>query len=462
MDYLEFLKSKIWFIRPWLPWLSIAWVLFLVGDRHLQYQHWERSDRVICNDVISYYAYLPAIFIEKDVSLSFVNRNSNNFSDLYWPEESPTKKNLIKTTSGLSFLYAPFFIPAYAIASLKEEDTVRGNEPIFKIALILSSFVWLGIGLFFLKGILEKYFDPVLTAGLLFSCCLATNLWYYSIEEMTMPHGYNFALINLYVFLVVTNKFESKNYLLHGLILGLICLIRPTNILVGIVFLMYGVNSIREIKQRISRILIPKHVMMGIVGIIIVWLPQMLYWLKITDKLMFFSYTGERFFWLEPELIKGLFGFRKGLFIYTPLLILVIPGYYYMLKIKHELAMGAVGLFIFLCYITFSWWAWWYGGGFGMRPFVDFIGLFMLPIGVLFTYLIENKRRVITLLLGCFVVATILLNRFQTQQYRHQIIHYDGMNWEAYKHAWLRTEYSPDLLDIIERPDYEEAKERRD
>ena len=57
------------------------------------------------SDVISYYGYLPAMFIYHDVSLSFIDADREAFKDQYWPETTPEGKHVLKTTMGLGILY---------------------------------------------------------------------------------------------------------------------------------------------------------------------------------------------------------------------------------------------------------------------------------------------------------------------------------------------------------------------
>ena len=92
--------------------LSIYAIIFIaISVTFLNFSHhrWLRQDRVIEWDIKSYYAYLPATFIYKDLSLQFRRDNIEKFGDLIWPVETPIGKHAIITTMGLSILYSPFF-----------------------------------------------------------------------------------------------------------------------------------------------------------------------------------------------------------------------------------------------------------------------------------------------------------------------------------------------------------------
>jgi len=81
-------------------------------------QTWKKS--VIEWDIISYYAYLPGLFIYEDLTFSFVFKNPPKGVKI-WVETTPENKHVIKMTSGLAILYAPFFLIAHGIAKLQPE-----------------------------------------------------------------------------------------------------------------------------------------------------------------------------------------------------------------------------------------------------------------------------------------------------------------------------------------------------
>ena len=71
---------------------------------------------------------------------------------------------------------------------------------------------------------------------------------------------------------------------------------------------------------------------------------------------------------------------------------------------------------------------WWFGGGFGMRPMIDYYSLLIIPIGELLKLKPPSlKNGVLTLIL-----LGISLNLFQTLQRRNLVIHWDSMSKESY------------------------------
>ena len=77
---------------------------------------WKQKN-VIENDVLCYYGYLPATFINHDVTLSFLDTNKNSPLHQVWTSANFKGKKVIKMSMGLSFLYSPFFFIAHYIAA---------------------------------------------------------------------------------------------------------------------------------------------------------------------------------------------------------------------------------------------------------------------------------------------------------------------------------------------------------
>lgn len=455
---LKFLQGKYGVI-------AIGIVLFFVVDRHLQYELWKNEGEVFSWDVKSYYAYLPAFFIENDITLEFHKNSNLHYMHYYWPEVGPNDSRVIKTTSGVALLYLPFFLVSH-FTELLNNPNPSGFESTYALGIIASTLTFLLIGLIYLYRVLIQVLKDELSSSItILLVGMGTNLWYYSIADIGMSHIFSFALINVYLYRIVKNShfINFKSAIFHGLLLGLITLVRPTNFLVLIILLGYSLNPLsRDFWSHVNSVFPLKYVTVSIFGFVLIWLIQMYYWKYVTDSWFYFSYTGERFFWLEPELLKGLFGFRKGWFIYTPLMLLFPVGLYFFIKHYAKQGLTILVFFTLSSYVMFSWWAWWYGGGFGMRPMIDYYGIFAIPIAYLINkFLVHDNKTLVKALLIAYCLGTVFFNRLQTQQYRWGIIHWDGMNYKSYKHAWLRTEYDKEILDIVTPPDYTESKIKR-
>ena len=256
-------------------------------------KNWEKNDRVIEHDIHWYYAYLPAQFIYDDIKLIKSDYRFDKNYYLFWTVNADGKI-IIKTTMGMSILYAPFFFVAHALASVSNYPENGFSEP-YKFLLLISAIFYLFIGLDFLKKILRHYqFSDIHIAITILLIGLGTNLLAYSSQTAPMPHVYIFCLFSIFIYYTIKwYQFQSiKNTLILGLLLGLISLIRPSNLIIFIFFVFYGVSNWAELKQRL--IFFKNNCfLLNVIFIFtfLVWIPQFLYWKMVTGNYIFYSYT---------------------------------------------------------------------------------------------------------------------------------------------------------------------------
>ena len=220
---------------------------------HLKFDIWKRSESVISNDVIDYYAYLPATFIYKDISLRFKEQVGEDVGVKIWGFEQENGKYLIKMSMGLSMLYTPFFLIAHLVALIGPAEANGYSAP-YSLALIFASLFYFLAGLVFLKKFLSNFFDQHSIAITLLIIALGTNLNYYLSKEAAMSHSFSFFLFSAFLFL--SNKWhvnkKTKYAIFLGLIFGFISLIRPTNSLIALVFIFWNVDSFSALKSKVS------------------------------------------------------------------------------------------------------------------------------------------------------------------------------------------------------------------
>ncbi len=410
----------------------------------LIYHHWTRSKPgergVIHWDVISYYSYLPATFIYGDVGLGFLDDEDFINDNKFWPSTLENGNRLILTSMGLSILYSPFFFMAHWIAPLTG-NSQDGFNSSYQFFLVLSSLFWVMMGLIVLSGILQRYYSQRATAFTLILVGLGTNLFFYTVHEGPMSHGYNFALITFLLNLVI-RWYESPSYgksFLMGLIYGLIVLIRPSNILVGILLVGWGVSSFQHLKSRPLFLLRHwRHFLIMLLMFLLPWIPQMLYWKELTGSFMFNSYgsSGSNFYFDSPHIFHLLFSFRKGWYLYTPLMLVATFGLFFLGRKCKDAVWPITGYLLVQIYLLASWWSWWTGGSFGLRSFVDLYGVMALPLAAIVELTME-RRKVLAWTSGVFLLFLLIVNQVQTMQYERGFIHHTGMTRLAYQLNFL-------------------------
>ena len=410
--------------------IAAVWVVFNTRRwNHREIFQW---------DTDGYYLYLPAALIHHDpLHLGFLDSvPPGNFPKDYrfgqgalFVESTGRFSN--KYTMGVAVFELPFFLAAHAWCSVFAPANADGYSPTYHLAIALASVFWPWLGLLVLVRFLRRYLSDAHSAITVLSIALGTNLFYYAAFASGMGHPFLFFLCAL--LLERTDAWYREPSLARamtiGTIIGLATLARPTCLLFALVPLCYGIRNggLRELAHH------AKHWIAAGVVAFLCSLPQLVYWKATTGSFLFWSYGDEGFDFLHPHVVDGLFSFRKGWFVYTPLALVAHGGVHLLFRDVRTRSYPILLLLFFapFLYITFSWNCWWYGGGFGSRVLVESLPLLALPLGALVQRSLSRpmsvRVAVIALLLGC-----ITLNLFQQWQYQRGIIHYEAMTAKRY------------------------------
>jgi hypothetical protein len=136
---------------------------------------------------------------------------------------------------------------------------------------------------------------------------------------------------------------------------------------------------------------------------------------------------------------------------------LAIAGLFFMHDKSKSWLWPTIVTMAISIYIIFSWWCWWYGGGFGARALVEFYVIMSLPLGAFFTFISQAKfiPKILTIVVLIFFIR---LNIFQLEQYRNSTLHYDSMSKKAYWAVFYRKSRPEDYEKMLIHLDAEKAK----
>jgi hypothetical protein len=168
--------------------IVITWVNF-------NGNHWNKEQGIVKHDVISYYGYLPAAIIHKDLSFGFLYQHGAFFQDKIWVAVAPNGGRYLKMTMGLSFMYAPFFLAGHAFACITGAEPNGFSTP-YMFFLQFSSLFYMLLGLIILRRLLLRHFHDWISGLVLVVLVFGTNLFYYTTKEAAMPHAYNFSCLH--------------------------------------------------------------------------------------------------------------------------------------------------------------------------------------------------------------------------------------------------------------------------
>jgi hypothetical protein len=398
---------------------------------------------IISSDGLGYYSYLPALLIDHDLAYQKVTEREKKILryERYEPSYLVKTGNRFvnKYFAGEALLLVPFFLIATFFSWVGGIE-ITGYSFFYQLLAGLGALFYLFAGLYYLKKILNYIkIQPILSSIILVVILLGTNLFYYSMWQPSMSHVYSFFAINGFLWYccsVIKNP-GLKNFTLAGLFFGIVILIRPTNgiVLLLIPFLFNTKEEIGVLKGFISKNKFP--LLFGLGVFLLVISIQVILWYLQTGKLIIWSYKDEGFSFGHPRIISVLFGYRKGLFVYTPLIFLSLFGCFRLFRKNLTRLITMSSFIIVSSYIIASWWNWYYGDGFGARAFIDYYGIYALLLAILLNH---KESKTGTILVIALLFPFVALNLLQTWQYTHYIIHPYSMNKAKYEYVFLKTD----------------------
>ncbi|MEP7266945.1 MAG: hypothetical protein ABI844_04905 [Saprospiraceae bacterium] len=403
------------------------------------YPKWKmtRTEATLSWDVSGYYLYLPALFIYHDIKeLKFKSR----IDSIYYPSSSPYQSfvhssgnQVMKYTCGLAVLYSPFFLMAHLLA--KPLGYIPdGYSQIYQLFISIGSLVWAFIGLFFLRRLLLIYFKDVTVAFSLAILILGTNYLDYASITGAMSHNYLFSLYSILLFSIdrYYNSLRKVWFLLACLLIGLMVLIRPTEIISVFLLFLWNIDTTSALKQRVNYFI--HHTSLSLVGILAFFifpLVQIYYWKFVSGEWLVYSYQEQGFSWLEGHhILQGLFSYRAGWLVYTPIMILVLIG---MIKLGFSRITGRwlfIGFILLSLYLTFAWDEWTYGGSLGQRALIQHYPIMIFPICFLLGDIVKIRPLLYVFVL--FASFCIYYNLWLTHQAHKGGIYEAGMMNKAY------------------------------
>ena len=393
----------------------LCYLLFRVAFMQSQ---WAKH-HTIGFDVSGYYAYLPAYFIYDDLAqLDFVNEINKTYPTV--PENWTVAANgnkIQKYPIGMAILYAPAFGAAHFFAERWDFPQDGYSFP-YQYFLSTYSVLFACLGLFFLRVSLLQYFNNWTTAIVLGIIVLTSNYIVYAGLSAAMPHGYLFTLYAILIWLTILwhKQQRWRTAVMIGLIYGLMMIARPTEIIAILIPLLWGINSKEAIAAKAQ--LVWKHkrqVALLVLSTIAVGMIQLSYWKIFSGDWLYYSYDNQGFSFLSPHILDGMFSFRKGWLIYTPVMIFALAGFWWLRQKANETFWACLTFTIINIYIIYSWDIWWYGGSIGSRAIVQSYAILAFPMAAFIAWIFSQKRIFLTVW-AIVVLFFTDLNLMQTWQ----------------------------------------------
>lgn len=405
---------------------------------------------VFAYDVFGYYMYLPLKFKYHDLTLqnySTIEQILNTYkaSETFYQALKWDNGNwVMRYPIGLSILYSPFYFIADLIAPYTKYAADGFSRP-YQLTVLYGCLFYTLAGLYFIKKTLLRLFNDKIAALTLVAIAIGTNYFFHtSIHgQGAMSHNFLFTLyaIIIYVTIIWHEDFKTKYAILLGILVGFTALCRPSEIISGLIPLLYGVYNRETFKHKIRLLLEhKKQILLFGSSLAIMGFIQLFYYKSASGRFFINPYgagnPGEGLELFKPHLLEVLFSFRKGWFIYTPLMVFITLGFIQLYKKNRTFFFPVLAYTFINLYIVASWSCWWFGDCFGNRALIACYATLSVPLGYFISYTFESKLKSIYIsILICFIT----LNLFQSWQMYKGILDTTNMSRAYYFSTFLQT-----------------------
>jgi hypothetical protein len=388
-------------------------------------------------DAFGYYTYLPAFFIEHDLTFKTLLEHHHPPENMLGLVRYPqTSIYLNKFPPGVAVLSLPFFGAAHAL-SLLQGTTPTGYEPIYLWAVAIGGLCYMLAGLAILGHVLKRYVSEQVVLATLICIVFGTNLFHYATRDAGMSHAFSFFLITS--LLAITPWWCARptaaRSALVGLIAGLIVITRNPNIVFLSIFPLYGLVSRKALCERLRCYCthLPQLAVIVAIGVVALT-PQLAYWHFATGHWLVYAYQGEGFNFGSPKLAEVLFSTQKGLYFYAPLLLFAVTGLWSLRHVAPAYLPAVAAPLLCMTYMIASWHDWQYGASYGHRAFTDSMGLFAIGLAAFLASVPPAFRRLVGITCSiCMIVSVV-----QMLQYWLGILPPQDTTWEIYRSIFLR------------------------
>ena len=266
-------------------------------------------------------------------------------------------------------------------------------------------------GVTFSSESINCFFSDTITGFVLLALFLTTNLPQYISIDGAMSHSFIFPL---YCFVLwLTYRWHQKPSALLAICIGLTCglatISRPTEIIMIFIPILWGNATKLDAQQKWQLVKQNRmHLYWALMGGCIGILPQLFYWKYATGSFVYD--VGSKWYFLNPW-FRILVGFYSGWFVYTPITILFIVGFWFM---KDQPFKKAVITFCLLnMYIVMAWSDWKYGVSYAGRALMQGMPVYAFALASFVKKYYPTRKLIF--IIGVLILASI--NFYQIQVY---------------------------------------------
>ena len=409
----------------------------------------------ISYDGIGYYTYLPQTFIQGNIRMTSLDETQallvkHKLVPLELYQYNRTKQGYFTSrySIGLALLQSPFFLTAhlYTLLTGGEADGYSANYQLF---LKVSHLFYIFMGFYFLRKILRTWHSDVVTGMTLLFTGFFTTILLQSYVGSGMTHGPLFGVQMAVVYLTLKwhQTRSRKDFFLLGFMLALAAVCRPTEIILVLIPLLWEVYSMSTFRIKLFALFAEKRNWQHFFyGFFLAIFPQFFWWWYTTGSPIYYSYQnpGEGFEFIYSPVLKSLFHPRSGVFIYSPILLVGIIGYFLIKKENKKIFLSLLIFTVVYFYVLGSWSVEWYG----FRSFTQCYGIPAIGLASVIKWQTTNSM-IKKISVSIFVLFFSVVTWIQFYQFANYSIDPIRMTWKYYLSIFGKLNPSPELKNLM-------------
>jgi len=325
------------------------------------FSHASITRHAIYGDGNGYYSYTQALYFERSLNfkpvynyLQHFQGRTGEFSRTFWGTE---KYNPFSIGTGI------VWIPSMLVMSIFGSDRF---SLIYELGPGITGIVCMLAGLYFIEKFLSRRYSKKVVFWTILTIFFGSSIFYYTAFEPALSHQPAFLIVSLLLYMTMDDN-KKVNLFIVGLLSGLL-----VNIRIGDAILLIPIFYSVKNKGWSLIYLVP--------GFLLGFSPQLINQWAQFHNIFYNPYLGGGTgSWniVPIHLLEFLFSPKRGLFTWSPVLLLAIYG---LFKLKQTTILIALGI----VWIVSSFWSAYLSAGFGQRFMFSAIPYFSIGIAYVF------------------------------------------------------------------------------
>ena len=290
--------------------------------------------------------------------------------------------------------------------------------------------------------VLRKYFNAGTTILSLLLLCSGTNFFVMAVYSGAIQASILLALMVLVLWM--TQRWHEKpgwtEAIVAGLAMGCLVLIKSAGFASILLFLFWGVYNRETFIKKGKDLIEHADQVLTILVLFSGGIAMRLYLPRAFEGSLFNDYVSgtKAFYFLAPNLYMVLFSIKNGWIVYTPLMLVSIPGFYILAERNKPVfyAVFLYSLFFLLCVASAPNAP--EPNNYGQARMTEIFAVLFIPITYFINRITEMRwpgKTVFTLILAAFIA----LNLFQIWQFRSRILNPWFTTPDYYSAVFLKT-----------------------